>query len=370
MKLLVLTQKVNKNDPILGFFHRWLEEFSKRFEKITVICLEEGEYKLPENVKVFSLGKVASSATRRGDGKFIVPRTSYIATRLKYVWKFYKYIWQERKNYDAVFVHMNPEYIALGGLFWKLFNKKVYLWYTHRQKNLKLWVAEKFSNLIFTSSKYSFTLKSNKINVIGHAIDTDFFAAINKKKVGQKIILHMGRITKIKNCHILIEALRILKEKWEANFKLKFVGDVITKKDIGYKKELIKLIEKYDMEDIVEFVGPIAPMDIGPFYSESFATANLSPTGGVDKSVLESLAAGVPCFASNLAFLDIYGEYRDIYMFREADSYDLSEKIIKYSEIKDDSILESELRKKVLDNFGVINIVEKIFKVIENEAKR
>ena len=57
MKLLILTQKVDKNDPILGFFHRWVEEFARHCEQVTVIALGVGEYDLPQNVRVFSLGK-------------------------------------------------------------------------------------------------------------------------------------------------------------------------------------------------------------------------------------------------------------------------------------------------------------------------
>ena len=102
MRLLIITQKVNKNDPILGFFHRWIEEFAKRFEKLTVICLEKGEYSLPENVRVLSLGKE--------EGR----------SKAEYLSRFYRYIWEERNNYDAVFVHMNQEYVLLGWKFWKL----------------------------------------------------------------------------------------------------------------------------------------------------------------------------------------------------------------------------------------------------------
>ena len=57
MRLLILTQKVDINDDILGFFHRWIEEFAKRCEKVIVICLQEGRHDLPSNVKVLSLGK-------------------------------------------------------------------------------------------------------------------------------------------------------------------------------------------------------------------------------------------------------------------------------------------------------------------------
>jgi len=116
MKLLIITQKVDKDDPILGFFHRWIEEFAKKFDSIIVICLEKGQYNLPKNTKVLSLGKPSSVKASKGKGR-----------RLVYIWNFYKFTWQERKNYDAVFVHMNPVYVILGGLIWKIFKKKITL---------------------------------------------------------------------------------------------------------------------------------------------------------------------------------------------------------------------------------------------------
>ena len=89
MNLLILTQKVNKNDPILGFFHQWIEEFSNRFEKVTVICLQKGEYNLPSNVKVYSLGKESGKS------------------KIKYVKNFFNLILGLNREYDSVFIHMN-----------------------------------------------------------------------------------------------------------------------------------------------------------------------------------------------------------------------------------------------------------------------
>ena len=57
MKLLVIAQKVDINDDLLGAFHNWIAGFAMRYEKVTVICLSEGEYDLPSNVKVLNLGK-------------------------------------------------------------------------------------------------------------------------------------------------------------------------------------------------------------------------------------------------------------------------------------------------------------------------
>src|SRR3990167_11503826 len=165
MKLLIITQVIDAEDSDLGFFVRWIEEFEKHAENIEIICLKLGKSDLPKNVRVHSLGKPYSAEATKGAGK-----------RLKYVLKFYRYIWQLRHEYDAVFVHMNPEYVILGGLFWRMWRKRIALWYTHKSVNFNLRLATLLSNVIFTASKESFRLKSSKIQVVGHGIDTDFFS--------------------------------------------------------------------------------------------------------------------------------------------------------------------------------------------------
>ena len=57
MRLLIITQKVNAADPILGFFVSWIKKFSHEFEEIIVAAKEVGEHHLPNNVRVLSLGK-------------------------------------------------------------------------------------------------------------------------------------------------------------------------------------------------------------------------------------------------------------------------------------------------------------------------
>ena len=144
MKLLIITQKVDKNDSVLGFFHGWIVEFAKHCEKLTVICLYKGEYDLPENVKVLSLGKETGRS------------------RLKYVFRFYKYIWKYRKDYDNVFVHMNHIYVVLGGTFWKILNKKIILWYNHISGSVSLNIALFFVNYICFTSPFSYVARKNK----------------------------------------------------------------------------------------------------------------------------------------------------------------------------------------------------------------
>src|SRR4051812_10743399 len=99
--LLIVTQAIDQEDQVLGFFHKWVEEFAKHTESITVVCLREGKHSLPNNVRVFSLGKEKRKALS-----------------LVYALRFLSRIWKEREAYKNVFVHMNTEYVLLGGLLW------------------------------------------------------------------------------------------------------------------------------------------------------------------------------------------------------------------------------------------------------------
>src|SRR3989344_4943226 len=210
MNLLIVTQKVDKNDSVLGFFHSWIEEFAKHFENVNVVCLEKGNYSLPHTVAVFSLGK-----------ERYTPHTAHhvLHKRLLYSINFYKYIWLERKKYDTVFVHMNPEYVILGGLLWRLWGKKIGLWYVHRAVNLKLRIAEKFTDIIFSTTTEAFRLRSKKVHFLGHGIQFSLFPRRHSTEARDRLeIVHVGRITRIKNLGILIMAASILKRKLVKGF--------------------------------------------------------------------------------------------------------------------------------------------------------
>ena len=160
MNLLIITQIIDKGSARLGFVHDWIEEFAKHSKQITVICLYKGKVELPSNVKVLSLGK------EKGE------------CRIKYLFNFYKYIWRERKNYDSVFVHMNAIYVVLGGFLWKIWKKKIGLWYVHRAVPMSLKIAEKFTDIIFSASQNGFNLKTKKLKILGHGIDLNKFKPI------------------------------------------------------------------------------------------------------------------------------------------------------------------------------------------------
>jgi len=285
MKLLITTQIVDQNDSNLGFFHKWIEEIAKNVDKLTVVCLFAGEYDLPDNVTVLSLGKEKK------------------ISRLQYLCRFYKYIFSECKNYDHVFVHMNPEYVVLGGIFWRLWRKKILFWYTHKAVNLKLRLAEKLATKIFTASKESFRLPSKKLEIVGHGIDVDFFTSSGVSSDNTISLLSVGRISPIKDLETVILACNeLIKKNPERKIRLNIVGEPITTIDFEYKKILEELIEKLRLSQYVKFVGSRTYKQMACEYHQNNILIHSSKTGSVDKVVLEALAAGLVVFSSSEAY--------------------------------------------------------------------
>ncbi|MFA5987825.1 MAG: glycosyltransferase family 4 protein, partial [Candidatus Paceibacterota bacterium] len=295
-KILICTQKVDRKDPILGFFHRWIEEFAKSCDRVTVICLQKGEYNFPKNVEILSLGKEGGRS------------------RLKYLFNFYKYIWEKRKDYDAVFVHMNPEYIILGGLPWKVMGKRITLWYAHGKVNLKLRVAEKITDVAFASSASGFRLNSKKLKIVGQGIDTNVFfpsdfCGTGKNGNGQKKIVfgNVGRISKAKHIDEMVDS--VSKALADVNWRLDIVGEAVTKEDGEYfsalKEKYVDLIKN----ERVRFLGTKTQAELPDFYRSLNFFVNFGGTGSMDKVALEAMACGAPVVSSNEAYKEMLDKY-------------------------------------------------------------
>jgi glycosyltransferase involved in cell wall biosynthesis len=359
MKLLIITQKVDREDSVLGFFHSWLFEFAKYFEKIIVICLEKGDYDLPGNIKVLSLGK---------EEYLRHPR---VIRRLVSLYRFYKYIWKERKNYEAVFIHMNPEYVILGGRLWRIMDKKINLWYVHRQLNWRIKKAAGIADMVFSVSENTFPVKTEKLQVMGHGIDMEKFKCSDRKtlKLGEKIrIISAGRITRIKNLDILIKAAKIIKDRIGSKFIVDIIGAPSTKKDENYQLMLQGLMRSESVEDIVRMSGAAPYGQMAEIYCRNHILVNLCPTGGIDKAVLEAMACGIPAIVSNESFIPYFGDLDRRLIFKYRDENDLSAKIIDLTDNCNNSIGKF-LREQVEKHHNLKILIKKLSEKIINGQK-
>lgn len=334
MKLLIVTQVVDIKHPILGFFHRWIIEFAKHCEQVHVIALQVGEYDLPKNVFVHSLGK------EEGVGRF------------GYVLRFYKYIWKYRKEYDHVFVHMNAEYVVLAGWLWRLLGKRVGLWYVHRKVSLLLYVATIIVDYIFSTSSESFRLFTKKLHCLGHGIDMDQFELIKKENSPLLRIITTGRVSKTKRIAEIIDAAALLEK--DHNISLTIVGGPASREDNSYFNNLKEKAFPY-----ITFTGPLAHANLPKVLSEHDVFINLSSTGSKDKAVLEALASGLPTVTTNSAFK---GLLQKVGLYAEAlDPQILAQKILEAKDTDISNIVREVRKQNSLDALihSIVLIYEK-----------
>jgi len=338
MKLLIITQKVDIDDDVLGFVHRWIEKLSPQFDLLNVICLKRGQYSLPPNVKVWSLGKEVKKS------------------RIQYIFRFYKYIWKLRKNYDAIFVHMNPIYVVLGGVFWKIWKKKIYLWYNHQYGTLITKLAIRIANTVFYTSPFSFASKFKKSKIMPAGIDTEIFKNLENIQKQSNTILYLGRISPIKDVDVLVKTVNLL-EKEGIKFVLNIVGEP-GEKDEEYFKKIKVLSKNLEIKGKIKFLGKAPNYKTPEIYNQNEVFINLSPSGSFDKTTLEAMACQTLVLVSSRAFQNILPSNL---IFKEKNPEDLKNKIIEIfnmeSEKKED--LGRKLRKQVLQNHSLNILIEK-----------
>ena len=339
MKLLICTQVVDSQDPILGFFHRWIEEFAKHCEEVRVICLRAGTHSLPENVFIHSLGK------EKGGG------------RLLYIWHFYKYAWSLRKKYDTVFVHMNPEYVVLMGLPWRLLGKKISLWYSHKSVTLWLRIATLLAQQIFSTTSHAMRIKSRKVSFVGHGIDLTRFDLLPIPSTPVRI-LYIGRVTPIKRIDLMLETfLEMVNRGHEIFFDI--VGDIGSDKDKYFQEKLFSMIPEV-LKSRVIFYGSVPQQGIKQFLSRAHVFYNFSPSGGMDKAVLEAMACGVAPVVTNEAFKEMLNSYPDLYLDDQASIEKLAGATEKAIELAKVEASRNKLRTAIVSHASLESLVIKI----------
>ncbi len=338
MKLLIFTQKVDSNDPVLGFFHHWIQELSKQFEFVIVVCLEEGTHTLPSNVKVRSLGKESG------------------ASKWKYIKNFYKYIWRERDNYSAVFVHMNQEYVLMGGLFWYLWGKKVYMWRNHHSGSYLTDLAAKFCTKVFCTSKFSYTAKYKKTVLMPVGVDVHVFKKLPEISKTRNI-LFLARISPVKKPHVLLHALALLKKK-NITATASFYGDPLPK-DQHYYESLKELANNSGLQNAVTFEKGIPNTETVKVYNMHDIFVNLSSSGMYDKTIFEAMACESLSLASNE---NLIGEIDSGFIFKESDAQDLADKLEKLLSFSAQQKAEKsrDLREYVVQKHSLDSLVQKL----------
>ena len=336
-RLLYLNLAIDSQDTSLGFAIGWLKEVSKIYDEIDVITLRKGTIpNLPDNINIYGPNSHKNKL------------------------KKYFYLHKTAKNlinthkYEKCFSHMSP--ISLFVLTSQLKRKNIEttLWFTHPGpgfgiKKLILYITTKMTKNVITASSTSFPFMSEKVSIIGHAIDLSSFK--NQKNDHQfKNFLILSRISRSKNLEVSIDAFLSSDFKSES---LDIIGGPLNQKDVQYQNYLK---EKYKIYNNVKFIGKVPYEKLPSFMKNYDVNFNSAGTGFFDKSVLETLSAGLINFYHNQDFDSLYLDHSKKYYFKGKE--DLTEKINNLKFLNDNDlkdlfiILNTNLEQHSLETLG------------------
>src|SRR5688572_9009410 len=113
MRLLFLTQVLDRQDAVLGFVPRWVDGFARKVERVRVVALSIGD-----------LGGMEANVDVR-----VVGRSGTIRRYLR----FRKFLREAlvKEGFDTVLAHMVPRYAIRAAGMARRAGAGHFLWYTH-----------------------------------------------------------------------------------------------------------------------------------------------------------------------------------------------------------------------------------------------
>ncbi|MBI3631180.1 MAG: glycosyltransferase family 4 protein [Candidatus Sungbacteria bacterium] len=338
MKLLIVTQAVDREDPNLGAFYYWFEELARQCERVVILAARAGDQALPPNTEIHTF----AAATRPGR-----------------LWKFWELFSRDFVQSDAVLFHMIPEFVLAASPFLIARRRPSALWYAHKSVTPALKIAERLVRYVFTSSADGFRIPSKKVLWLGQAINTEFFVPSRDStsaRAGLRMI-SVGRIAPVKNYEVLLDAAALMKND-SRPWSLDIVGGPMLSRDREYLVALQRRAAETGLAERVRFLGPRHYSEIPSLLNQHDIFINLSSTGSLDKAVLEAMSCGLTVITANEAYRSILPPR---YFLQDPDPASLVSRI---RECAGETRPNETLRRIVEEHHGLDKTMEKIIAVL------
>lgn len=297
MTVLAIVQSWNEHDPVRGFTVRWIEGLARETGRVVVIALEKRHEPSDPRITVISLGKEAHAGT---------------GFRLRYLFSWHRAIMGVFRAYrpDVVFTHMTPLYSLLAFPYSFCYRIPIVTWFLHPRGGIITRLAHLVSSRVVSASRESYPYPDGKLVSVGHGIDTDFFSPRAVLRDVPPRIISAGRLSRIKNCALAIEALALLRDQGLPDCSLLFAGSPVTAADQAYEAHLKRLVLSARLTDRIYFASALSPEALRDAYCRATLHVNCTEAGSGDKVVLEAMACGTPSLAVSPVFSDAFGVYR------------------------------------------------------------
>lgn len=216
--------------------------------------------------------------------------------RWHYIKNIEKIILNDINSYDLILSQNNiPDSILANYLSKKYNIPHIHILrgndYKEFTKDPELAKIFSHASQIITPSPTAFkNLKSTGLNIklLPHGIDSEFFYS-GIKNLNKPVIIIVARLLKLKNIHLVIEALHLANQK-NIDFELNIIGDG------PEKKNLIDLVYKYNLQHNVKFLGWLTQAEIIPYLRNSNILAMPSYPETLGRVFLEAAASQCICF--------------------------------------------------------------------------
>lgn len=295
---------------MLAFTPRWIAAVAAHVDAVDVVTMTKGEYALPPNVRVFSVGK------ERG---YSEPRR---------VFEFYRILigLLAKHRYVGCFSHMMPLFTIMGSPLLRLAHVPVTTWFAHPTLSWQVKAAHALSRHMVASvaTAYPWRQDDGKFVVIGQGIDTVLFAPDGKPPASPPEILSVSRVSRVKDQATLVRAAARLRERGVGPFRVKILGEAV---DPVYAAEVATLIDELGLQDCVAMQPNMRMEALPDVYRACTVHVNLTPTGSGDKVAWEAMSCARPCAYANEGFDETAGSAREVLHFPHGDADALAERL-------------------------------------------
>jgi glycosyltransferase involved in cell wall biosynthesis len=326
-RLVFATQVVDPDDPILGAVVPKVRALAERVDEVAVLALRAVPGALPDNCKVHVFG--AASKAARGRLYVSALRRALSPKPL------------------AVVAHSVPLYAILSAPLTKPARVPLLLWFTHWKPSRTLVLAERLSTAILSVDRRSFPLDSRKVVAIGHGIDTDRFACVERESSAPLRAVALGRTSPAKGLETIARAATL------AGVELDVYGPSVTDEERAERARLLGLgVGVHD---------PVPYRDVPALLRTRDVLVNNMREGSLDKIVYEAASTCMPVLASNTGFDDILPpELR----FPRDDPDALAERLRTLTGV-DRNALGHELRERVVARHSAGHWADRVIEVAD-----
>ena len=295
MRLLVINFEMNRLSRAMPWSQQVVDLLARSCERVVVMTERIGEYSPPENVQLELIPVKPLGIPRKLGSSWIVNYQAYRLAR--------------KHRVHACFIHMAMPWAYRLAPCFRLLNLPVVMWYAHGTVTRELEWAHRAATRVLTSTPEGFRLPSRKVRIIGQGVDDRLFD-IQDRAPSPNDLITVSRISERKRIELLIATMREIRDRGEAPpLRLRIIGTTLNDADQDYEASLREQVWAQGLEDVVRFEGFVPHRHIPAYYGRAFAHINVSRTGSMDKTVVESLAAGCPVLTSNEAFHGILVDY-------------------------------------------------------------